>query len=154
MADIAAFPTIRNVLVSGDNIKNCIAGATILAGQVVAIHGTGVSNVVWPAVKGTTDAIIGVALYGAASGAKVAVAGAGCRVYVAQADDTATIDAGDALEDNDNAVGGTVSTAARVDAGVVAVVKFLVGTAVDDIAASGTGMCDLVCGYITSANNA
>jgi hypothetical protein len=31
MADIASFPTIRDVLVSGDNIKNFTAGAAITA---------------------------------------------------------------------------------------------------------------------------
>lgn len=154
MADIAAFPTIRNVLVTGDNIVSYTAGAIIVAGQVVAIHGTGVSQTVHPAVKGTTDTPVGVALYGCASGAKIAVAGPGCRVYCAQADDTATIDAGDYLEDNDNAVGGTVSVAARMDAGVVSVLKFCVGVAEDDIAASGTGIVRLICGPITSVNNA
>ncbi len=154
MADISAFPTIRNVLVKGDNIQNYKAGATIVAGQVVAIHGTGVSRTVHPAIKGTTDAPCGVALYGAASGGYLAVAGKGCWVYVANADDTTVIDAGDYVEDNDNSVGGTVSTAARSDAGAVAVFKFCVGVAVDDIAGGGTGVVELICAPLTSANTA
>lgn len=154
MGDVGTFPTIRNVLVSGDNIQSYTAGAAITAGQVVAFHGTGVSQTVHPAVKGTTDSIVGVAIYGASSGAKVAVAGPGCRVYCANALDDTAIDAGDYLEDNDNAIGGTVSVAARLDAGVVAVLKFCVGVAEDDIAASGTGIVRLICGPITSVNNA
>jgi hypothetical protein len=154
MGDISAFPTIRNVLVSGDNIQSYTAGGTIVAGQVVAIHGTGVSQTVHAAVKGTTDSVVGVAIYGATTGAKVAVAGPGCRVYCANADDTATFDAGDYLEDNDNAVGGTVSVAARSDAGAVAVLKFCVGVSEDDVAASGTGIVRLICGPITSVNTA
>ena len=155
MADIAAFPTIRHVMwrMGSGNIGSYTAGATIVAGMVVAFHGTGVAGVVWPAVKGTTDAIVGVALAGAAIGAKVAVAGPGCVVYVANADDTTTGEAGDYVEDNDNAVGGTVSVAARVDAGVVAVVKFCVGVLESGLAANGTGLCRLICGPVTSANN-
>ncbi len=154
MTDISAFPTISKVLVTGNNIVSYTAGAAISAGMVVAFHGTGVSQTVHPAVKGTTDTPVGVALYGVASGAKVAVAGPGCRVYVAIADDTTGADAGDYLEDNANAVGGTVSVAARVDAGVVSVLKFCVGVAEDDIAGGGTGICRLICGPITSVNNA
>lgn len=154
MADITAFPTIRNVLVKGNNIQNYKAGAAITAGQVVAIHGTGVSRTVHPAVKGTTDAPCGVALYSVANGAYVAVAGPGCWVYVANADDTTGIDAGDYVEDNDNAVGGTVSAAARSDTGAVAVFKFCVGKANDDIAGGGTGVVELICAPLTSANTA
>ncbi len=137
MADISTFPTIRNVLESGDNIGNYTAGAAIKAGQLVAFHGTGVSRTVHPAVKGTTGMPIGVALYGASSGAQVAVAEDGCKVYVANADGTTGIDAGDPLEDNDNAVGGTVSALAL--AGALAM-RYCAGYAIDDIAGGGTGV--------------
>ncbi len=136
MADIGTFPTIRNVLETGENIISFTAGAAITAGQVVAFHGTGVSKTVHPAKKGTTVLPVGVALYSAASGAQVAVAIAGSVAYVANADDTTGIDAGDPLEDNDNAVGGTVSALAL--AGALAM-RYCVGYALDDIAGAGTG---------------
>ena len=42
MTDIAAFPTIRNVLWSGNNIITMTATTAIKAGQVAAINATGV----------------------------------------------------------------------------------------------------------------
>ena len=152
MADTDPFPTIRNVLESGDTLLNLTAGATIVAGQVVAFAATGVGKTVHPAVKGTTGQPIGVALYGASSGAQVAIAGPGCIVEVANADET-VIDTGDILEDNDNAVGGTVSTAALMIAGAVAVVQFQIGIAVEDIEANATGKMLVMPGLMTAANN-
>lgn len=154
MADITAFPTIRNVLYSGNNINAYTAGVAITAGQLVAIHGTGVNMTVHPAKKGTTVIPIGVALYSISSGEEVAVAGDGCIVYVANADDTTAIDAGDPLEDNDNAVGGTVSIAVVSLAGAVALVQYLAGVALDDIAGGATGRMLVKGGYITAANTA
>lgn len=133
MADISAFPTIQQVVYTGDNFQSYKAGAAIKAGQVVAIHGTGVSRTVHPAVAGTTEAPLGVAVFDAASGAEVTVAGIGCIVYVANADDTTAIDAGHFAIVNDNAVGGTVSS--LVDTAVT----YAVGIAIDDIAGGGTG---------------
>ncbi len=152
MADIAAFTSIRNVLHSGDNIQNYIAGADIKAGQVVAIHGTGVSMTVHPAVKGTTAMPAGVALHDAASGDNVAVAGPDCIVYVANADDTTAIDAGHEVEDNDNAVGGTVSEIAANSGAATASYVYIVGTTVDDIAGAGTGRIRLICSKGTLPN--
>lgn len=154
MTAITAFPTIRNVIEAGSNILTFKAGATVKAGQVVAFEATGVSRQVIPAVKGTTGQPIGVAVYGVSSGAQVAVAMDGCLVTVANADDTTGIDAGDPLEDNIAAVGGTVSAAALSEAGAVAVVKSLVGIALDDIAGGGTGVMKVMCGKITAANTA
>lgn len=153
MADITAFPTIRNVLIDGENIVTYTAGAAIKAGQVLAFHGTGVSRTVHPCVAATTMPV-GVAIYDVESGDECAVAGRGCRAYVANADDGDTIDAGDPLQLNDNAVGGTVNTAAIVDAGVVAVTKYIIGYAIDDQAGSEVGGCDICPSIITSANNA
>lgn len=142
MAGIAAFPTIRNVLVDGDNIKKYTVGGTlpVKAGMILAFHGTGVSKTVQAAVKGTTTQIVGVALYDAAVGAEVAVCGRGCRAKVANTDDVAVIDAGDALTHTTNAVGGCVATLAL--AGALAII-YVAGYAVEDIAASGTGMMDV-----------
>lgn len=156
MTDIATFPTIRNVLVDGDNIKSYTVGGTLAvkAGMVLALHGTGVDLTVQAAVKGTTVIPVGVALYDAAVGDQVAVAGRGCRVYVANAESNVAIDAGDPLEDNDNAIGGTVSAAPLMVAGVVAVIEYIVGYAVTDIAVSGTGICDIAPQIMTAVNNA
>lgn len=141
MTDISTFPTF-NPSEGGKtpNTFTFIAGAAITAGQVVAYATTGVSMTVHPAVTDTTGQVIGVALYSVASGAKVAVALDGCIVNVANADDTAVIDAGSHVVANDNAVGGTVSaatsvaTASTIDAGIV------VGIALQDIAASSYGL--------------
>lgn len=154
MAGIGTFPTIRNVLYSGDNIQLFTAGAAITAGQVVAFATTGVSKTVHPAKKGTTGMPIGVALYTVASGDEVSVAMDGCMVYVANADDTTGIDAGDILEDNSNTVNGTVSAAALSETGAVAVVKYCVGYAVEDIAGAGTGVMKVMCHLFTAANTA
>ena len=134
MADIGTFPTIRNVLWSGSNIFKMTATTLVKAGQVVAINATGVSGAVDPCVAVAGSMPLGVALYGAAAGAEVAIAGPGCIVYVANADDTATVDAGNWVVFNDNTVGGTVSEYAAGAASIQAV-----GFAIDDIAASGTG---------------
>lgn len=154
MTDISAFPTVTDVLHSGDNIQSFTCGADVKASQVVAFHGTGVSKTLHPAIAGTTGTIYGVALYDASSGDEVAVAGRGCIVKVANADDGTGIDAGDPCQDNDNAVGGTVSAATLVDAGVVAVVKIVAGFAIEDIAGDATGLMEVAPQYLTSANNA
>ena len=153
MADIAAFPNMGDsILVSGDNIQKYIAGAAITKGQAVAIHGTGVSETVHPAVKGTTAAVEGVALATVASGELVAVAGPGCVVLMANADDTAAIDAGHGVEDNDNAVGGTISALPANSGAATAAYANLVGVTVDDIAASGTGRVRLICSITVIPN--
>lgn len=154
MGDIAAFPTIRNVFCEGDNIIDCIAAGTIKQGMVVSFHTTGVSFSVQGSKKGTSGQPIGVALNDATTGQRVAVAGDDCIVNVANADDTAAIDAGDVLEDNDNAILGTVSTVDLMDAGVVLVMKYQVGIAVDIIAGGSYGRMLVSCGRMESANNA
>jgi len=140
-ADISAFPTMHDVLKQGDNIQSFTATTAVTAGQVVAINATGVSGAVDMSVAASGSRSIGVALYDAAAGAKVAVAMTGCIVDVANADDTSTIDAGDYLETNNNTVGGTVDTAAvaAVSGAVGTNHLDVIGIALDDIAASGTG---------------
>jgi hypothetical protein len=141
MTDITAFPTIRNVLYSGDNIQTFTATTAVTAGQVVAINATGESMEVDPSVATAGSRALGVALYSASAGAQVAVAMTGCICYVAIYDDAATIDAGDFVETNDCAVGGTVGTVvvAATGGATVTVHNDVVGIALDDIAASGTG---------------
>ena len=158
MVDLATFPTIRNVLCEGDNIVSFVSAGTIKAGMVVAFAATGVSMSVNPAVKSTTGQPIGVALNDATSGQYVAVAMNGCICNVVNADDTTDIDAGDIVEDNDNAIGGTVSTVSLMDAGVVLVLKYQVGIMPDinTAATVGGGISRMLvqCGTFTAANNA
>lgn len=127
---LSAMPTIRNVLNSGNTILNLTAGATILAGQAVEAAGTGVSGEVVPGTGATAP--VGVALYGAATGARVAVASIGCVVYVASED---TVDAGDwvtpAAAAGGTPAGGLVK--------VIAATQDALGMAIDDITADGTG---------------
>jgi len=153
MADITAIPAIQDVLLSGDPTVYT-AGAIITKGMVVAFHGTGVSRTVHPCVTGTTTEIVGVAIETVASGAPVKVAGRGCIAKVINYDDTTGIDAGDPIQDNVLALGGCVGAAALVDAGVVAVVKYIAGYAIEDIAGGSYGAIDVCPGIITSANNA
>jgi len=154
MAAIGTFPTIRNVLYSGNNIHQFTATAAVKAGQVVSFAATGVSGAVNKAVSGTTGQPIGVALYDAAAGAKVAVACSGCVVYVANEDDTTGIDTGDVLMCGTNAVGGTVVLATLTNAGAVALKVYVCGIAIDDIAGAGTGRMLVKCDYMLAPNTA
>lgn len=106
------------------------AGAAILAGQVVAIHGTGVDYTVHPAVSGTTNGIIGVALFSQSTvGGHVAVAGTGTICLVCEGAGSA-VDAGDEIMGDD--VAGCVIT------GVVTSAAWHVGIAITDGSANGT----------------
>jgi hypothetical protein len=140
-ADITVFPTMHDVLKQGDNIQSFTATTAVKAGMVVAINATGVSGAVDKSVAAAGSRSIGVAIYDVASGGKVAIAMTGCIVNVANFHDTSTIDAGDYLETNDNTVGGTVATAAVADVSGAVGTNHLdvIGIALDDIAASGTG---------------
>jgi hypothetical protein len=159
MADIASFPTIRNVLWTsgtGANVHKFIATTAVKAGQVVAFAATGVSGAVIPSLKGTTGQPIGVALYGAAAGDSVTVACDGCIVYVANAESDVDIDAGDNLEPNDNATGPGAVSAIAVQAGgtVTGLVCYMCGIAIDDITRSLTGRMLVKCGYMTKPQTA
>lgn len=127
---ITANPSIRQVLVSGDNILNLTAGAAIYAGAAVEAAGTGVSGEVINGVG--TNLPVGVALYDAAVGAPIAVAGPGCVVTVASEE---TVDAGDPL--NVLAAAGGTPDGGLV--GVASGVEYALGAATTDITADGTG---------------
>jgi hypothetical protein len=135
MSDIAAFPTIGPSFVGGPT-KRFIAGADIKANQVVAYAATGVSDTVEVYIVGAGQRPVGVAVFAAASGAPVTVAIDGAEIDVV---DTATIDAGDALEGNDNAVGGTVSVITETGSGSTATLHWMVAQAKEDIAGGGYG---------------
>lgn len=155
MADIAAFPTISNVLYSGNNVGSFTAGAAITAGQVVGLVDTGVDITVHPLNATAGDSVVGVALADTASAGRCPVALAGCICYVAQADDTSTIDAGHWIETNDNAVKGTVSESLiTASGGATATLNaFVVGKLLTDMAASGTALCYILPQTITRANS-
>jgi len=98
-----------------------------------------VSGSVIPCIATAGSQPIGVALYDTAAGDSVAVACDGCVVYVANYSDAVTMDAGDVVGPNANAVGGTVGVAALTSGGAVAVHYPVCGILLDDIAVSSTG---------------
>ena len=108
-----AIPGNGNVLVAGKNVHNFKAGAAITRGQVVAIHGTGDNFVVWPAILGTTETPLGIAIQSVASGAMCAVAGLGCIAYCQQETDDTAATAGAQVTITDSAgfVGAVTGTA-------------------------------------------
>jgi hypothetical protein len=154
MADISAFPTLKKVLVKGSNVKSYKAGAAIKAGQVVCFEATGVTDQVIPSVNGAGTKPAGVAIYDAASGAQVAVAGEGCEVYVVNADDTTALDAGDRLQPNDAAVGGTVNAQPLTASGATATSVEIIGVLQEDVAGGGTGraVLEIYTGTIPNAS--
>jgi len=145
MTDISAFPTLprandSELISDGGPILTFIASGTILVGQAVCYAATGVSMTVLASVAGENTKPVGVALNNATNGEYVAVAMAGCVVEMANADNTATIDAGHWVECNDNPVGGTINEIDFTAAGTTVTIKDqTIGMALDDIAASGTG---------------
>ena len=145
MADISAFPTLprandSELISDGGPILTFIASGTIKVGQVVCFAATGDSMTVLASVAGANTKPVGVALDNVTNGEYVAVAMAGCVVEMANADDTATIDAGHWVECNDNAVGGTINEIDFTASGATVTIKDqTIGMALDDIAASGTG---------------
>ena len=145
MADITKFPEIKQVLHNDGPTFGFIAGAAIKAGQVVAFATTGVSDTVHPAIAGTTAQPIGVAIIPAAKDAPVTVALVGSIVTVANADDTTAIDAGEAVADDDNAVGGTVAAAATTATG------YTIGVTIEDIPKAGAGKIIVMPQIITKA---
>lgn len=141
MADISAFPTIRDVLKGGQNTQKFTAGAAVKAGQVVGFAATGVSMTLHPMDATSGEKPVGVALYDAAIGDEFAVCMPGTVAKVANADASTGIDAGDYLETNDNAVKGTVSAVdVAATGGATVTCHFaVIGIALDDIAGGGTG---------------
>jgi hypothetical protein len=151
MGDVAAFPTLTRVLVSGDNVLPYTATTAVKAGMVVAIADAGASWAVDKAIKGSGQVPVGVALYDAAAGAKVAVAGIGCVVYVVNALDGTNIDAGHTVIQDDNAIGGCVSELLAV--GTDATPQKIVGVLLEDNTASASGgvsQCLITLGQVTA----
>ena len=152
MADIASFPTMRDILESGDNIQDFTAGAAITAGQVVAFAGTGVDKTVHPAVTGSTGTPVGVALYSVDSGAKVAVACRGCHCAVANGESDAAGDAGDPVAVYGTTTAGTVKVAPIAASGATCTLHTIIGYLLEDMANSGTPVIEVAPGYLTQPN--
>jgi hypothetical protein len=148
MGNIATFPTISNVLFNGDNVITLTATNAVTAGMVVEIDADGVSGAVNAAIAEAASKPIGVAITSAGAGDEVSVATYGCVVYVANADDTATADAGTYVVTNANAVGGTVSTELAV--GDLETPQQIVGMLLEGMTAGGTARCLLTLGSLTA----
>ena len=113
-----------------------IAGGAILAGQVVAIAGTGVAWTVHPANGVATAAVVGVAMHSqATTGGHVAVAGPGSVILVQNGDDTATLEAGDIVQADVTSAFGCVT--AETDT----TEHYQVGILLAAMAASGQAYC-------------
>jgi hypothetical protein len=109
MGDVTTFPSIQDVLVSGDNIREFTATEAITKGQVVGFAATGVANAVVRMHETADEHPIGVAISTAAIGAIVKVAMAGCEVKVANSTDDTAIEAGEYVQTDDAAALGTVA---------------------------------------------
>ena len=127
----AAFDPIPKYL---EKTVDAIAGAAILAGDVVAFNATGVDFTVQPANGTTTYAVLGVALHSQATvGGHVSVASVGSILKVKNADDTTAIGSGVALQAGVSTATGCVIAAARGAA------SNQIGVAIEAIAGNGTG---------------
>lgn len=156
MTDITAFPAIQDVLIAGKNIREFTATEAVTAGMVVGPAATGVSNAVVPMDATSGETGIGVAIKSAGAGTKVKVAMGGCVVKMVNADDTTAIDAGDYVEQNDNALQGTVSPVAVADiSGAVGTGHYgVVGIAEEDIAGGAYGAVRIHPMYTLQVNDA
>ncbi len=122
------------------NVRTFKAGAAILAGQLVGIHGTGVDFTVHPTADGSIDNCVGVALHSqATTGGAVAVAGDGSILKVCEGAGSA-IDAGDDIM-LDSVAGCAITASDAAD-------DTWVGCALEDITANKTGYCLIRIQYV------
>jgi hypothetical protein len=155
MAETGAWSTLTqdDILVTGDNILSMIAGEALVAGQVVGHAATGDGKAYAMDLTEGENAV-GVALFSASSGDPVSIATVGCVVRMREGTGNA-IDAGDWLEQDDNAAQGMVKTfAPRADLASTVIdgtndttieeTTQLVGMAQEDIAANGEGRCLII----------
>jgi hypothetical protein len=154
-----AFANIKQVLWAGDNLwPGFEANESISAGMVVTHAATGVSFEVVKADGTAGERPIGVALFGAKDGDKITVAGDGCIVYV-MAD--SAVDAGDYVEASNISNAGAVmpvTDIANASTNTSLSVTYtrnayIVGQAVEDISAGGTGRI-IVRPYVRQVINA
>jgi len=137
VADIATFPTLHDVLITGDNIQSFIAGSAIKAGQVVSMDTDG------RVVSSKSDLpVMGVALYDASEGDRISVAVVGCSANLVNADDTQNIPSGVEVKSDDNQVGGTVSQASLTSLNKST--EYIVGISLDEIGGGDKGRVFLI----------
>jgi len=155
MSDISAFPTLYKILYSSGPTAPFIAGETITAGQLVGFGATGTTTETVYAMDATSgEYAIGVACNSATTGEPVTVALPGAIAEVVNADDTTEIDQGDWLEQNDNAVKGTVSAINLTAAGATVTNHWTIGRALVDITGGSHNKALLCMGEITVGNSA
>lgn len=151
MTVITTFPTIRNVLYSGDNLISMTpaptnAAGVISAGMIVTFNATGVGMTV-DACQGIQPPF-GVALYDSSGTAasRISIAGPGCIVYVANSDDQLTFDAGDYCMGTSAFSGAAsgVAPGAVPAIGTANIPSSTLGIWLDDVAGGGTGRV-LIC---------
>lgn len=158
MTDVGTFPTIVNVApVMGHTWTAIGAGSLdLVPGMVVDFDATGASLTVQASLAVSGDVPIGVAITTSdvSAAEKVTVMTSGIA-FLANADDTTGIDAGDWLITNDNAIGGTVSAASVAATGKAegSIQTNVIGIALEDIAGSGTGRCWIQPNVITLPNS-
>lgn len=142
-----------DVLVQGDNVLSFTAGGTIEKGQVVAFQATGADYTVIASASDGDLNVVGVALYDASSGEKVAVATTGCVVSCQGGE---AVDAGDRVISFGATEEGTVGVAnsLTIDSGSTTVTstaangaiisgsigdEYIIGIALEDITDGGQG---------------
>lgn len=137
MTNITTFPTIQNVLYSGDNVIEMIAGETITKGQVVGSEASTPDSLEVFAMDATgSEYADGVALESKTVGEKILVALDGCVCYVANNDDTTAIERGVFVGQGTSTVKGCIVTLTPSTTAV----QYCVGKTIGDIAADGTGL--------------
>ncbi len=145
MADISTFPILP--IVHDSALKSetgpfltYTAYTAVKVGQAVCFQSSGADFTVIPSVGGAGTVPIGVAANDADAGAKVSIAMQGNVIEMANADDTTVIDAGDWVECNDNAVGGTINTIDFTASGTTVTMHYqTIGIALEDIAGGASG---------------
>lgn len=121
-------------------VRTFIAGAAILAGQLVGVNNTGVTDTVHPTADGSIDNCVGVALHSQAStGGYVAVAGNGTWCKLCSGDANA-LEAGDPIM-LDGVAGCVVVGSDAAD-------DTWVGYATEAITGNLTGYCVLQIQYV------
>ena len=158
MADIAAFPTITNVVVSeGHTLTYTGAGSLdIKPGMVVDYDSTGVNMTAQATLAASGDYPVGVAISNSDVSASerftVMIDGVG---NLANYDDTTAILIGDWVMTNDNAVGGTIGVASiAATATTLAIIQAnVVGQCLGTIAGGSYGPVRIAPCVITRANS-
>ena len=137
MTDIAVFPAYNPA--DGGHlglVRTFTATTAWTAGQVLCFAATGVANALIPCINGAGTIPVGVALYDTAASAKGAVAMIGSVVKVVFSQASASLEAGDYVYGDDNAVAGTISAVAPA---ALSSTYSLLGILLEGITGASTG---------------